>query len=149
MHTLEGNVEEQTIPSIDHALRLEDIASEWMWGIIRHANGSPDALRAILVDITKEELIRFHSEFDIAATELRGDIVEVLVPEESEDGMDDIANWVVSQGFEYYKRVWENPSLIPTGWEHIDRNRWLSDVAGHVFYERFERNIWDYTLHNH
>lgn len=118
-----------------------NIASAWFWDLIGRASLDRGKLREILQDLTKAEIYRFNDEFEAAAAELKDDpFVEFIDSEESEDGIDDIANWVVSHGFEYYGRVLENPSLIPARVDLGDPSD-LYGVAGDVYYEKFGEPI--------
>jgi hypothetical protein len=116
---------------------VPDVASPWFWDIIQRAQGDRKRLRDILWALSREDVDRFTSEFAAAATELQGEpFTDYMDPEESEDGMEDIANWVVSQGEAYYRSVFEDPSRTP---EHIDVDdpSDLAGVAEEVYYRRF------------
>jgi hypothetical protein len=122
-------------------IRPEDVASTWFWELIRRANHSHETLYELLRGLTKGELHRFYDEFEAAAAELKAEpFLEFIDPEESEDGIDDIADWVVSQGFEHYKRTWETPSLIPARIDVGDPGS-LSGVAGDVYFDKFGESI--------
>ncbi len=53
----------------------------------------------------------------------------------SEDGIDIVACWVVSQGKEYYLSVWEHPETIPKRIGH-DVSETLDGVAMDVYEEK-------------
>ena len=71
--------------------------SNWFWDVIEKAETSQDKLRSILFGMEKEEVYRFQDEFLEAAAQLRdapfSDIV--YADGESEDGLQDVSNWVV------------------------------------------------------
>ncbi|XXY46482.1 DUF4240 domain-containing protein [Sorangium sp. So ce269] len=115
--------------------------SDWFWDLIRRADKDREKLRGILSTLSRDEIYRFHREFEEASVELQASpFLEYIDEDESEDGVEDIANWVVSQGFDHYQAVWRDPSLIPP---HVDVGSAenLHGVAGDVYYERFARPI--------
>ncbi len=57
-------------------------------------------------------------------------------PDESENGLEDIANWVVSQGRERYEAVVAEPSQMPSHVDVGDPTN-LSAVAYEIYYARF------------
>jgi hypothetical protein len=114
-----------------------NVASPWFWDIIERAQHDPKRLRDILWALSRDDVDRFKSEFDAAATELQDEpFTDYMDPEESEDGVEDIASWVVSQGEAFYRSVFEDPSRTP---EHIDVDDAsdLTGVAEEVYYQRF------------
>lgn len=114
-----------------------DEIPDQFWDIIRRAAGSRDALRDIMMQASREEILAFVQSFTEAATELKDDpFLQHTAPGTSEDGMDDIADWVVSQGKEAYRRVWEHSETIP---KHIDvgDSANLHFIAEDVYEERF------------
>ncbi|MDF2477099.1 MAG: ferredoxin [Sphingobacterium sp.] len=86
--------------------------SEWFWSIIKKADRNKEKLKEILSSFTKEEVIRFQENFMEVSVELQ-DKPYTDYMEESEDGVEDIANWVVSNGLDLYLSVTENPKKIP------------------------------------
>jgi hypothetical protein len=114
-----------------------DPVSPWFWDIVERAARNKQKLREILMGMEREEIRRFQREFVEAAVELTDEpFLEHMDPDESEDGAQDISNYVVSQGRERYLHVLQNPSAIP---KHVDLGEPtnLSGVAGNVFEERF------------
>jgi hypothetical protein len=115
--------------------------SEWFWDIIRRADKSKLKLRAILEGFTQAEIYKFQDEFLEARAELTDDtFVTYIDPDESEDGVTDIANWVVSQGKEYFEEVLEDPQKIPSQVE-IDNPEILFGVAEDIYEERFGETL--------
>ena len=112
--------------------------SEWFWEIIERASRDRDKLRSILSVMPKEDINRFQREFLGAATQLRyGPFSDLVYASgDSEDGLDDISNWVVSQGRPYYESVYANPDTIPLG-INPGNPQILYGVAGEVYEERF------------
>ena len=88
--------------------------SQWFWEIVDRAQKSRDQLREILMQLTSEELGRFQDEFEEAAVALTEEpIVDYTDRELTEDGMEDLTMWVVSQGSAFYYSVWEDPARMP------------------------------------
>lgn len=113
-----------------------DEISDWFWAMIDAARGSREMLEAKLYKLEKEEIIRFHHEFLDAAVELTdGPFLEQLDESTSEDTLQDLAEWVVSQGKQFYIEVWKDPRRIAD----IDLRKGVtySSVADNVFWERF------------
>lgn len=120
----------------------EDI-SDWFWSIIERAQQDHEKLRAILWGLAEEDVARFHEEFVLASSVLRGDPFDVLIYEdsgESEDGVMDIAYWVTAQGREFYEAVLKEPALIP---RHVDMGdpAVMHHVTVEVFGERFGKEL--------
>ena len=85
--------------------------------------------------IEKEDIRRFQEEFLDLASELTVPPFDAFV-EESEDGLTDVAEWVVSQGKAVYKSVLADPASIPHTVEGKGREI-LSGVAPLVYKDRF------------
>ncbi|MGE8526093.1 DUF4240 domain-containing protein [Chryseobacterium rhizosphaerae] len=104
---------------------MENIeTSEWFWSIIGKADLNRDKLKEILTGFSKEEIIKFQEEFVDASVELQDEpFIDYM--EESEDGVEDIANWVVSNGKELYFQIMGNPEEIP---------RSVNDVTEQILY---------------
>ena len=80
---------------------------------------------------------RFDDEFQQAAAELKDDpFLEYIDADQSEDGIDDIARWVVSQGKAFYFEIWRHPEKIPPRLDDR-KTEILSGVADSVHYEKF------------
>lgn len=109
----------------------------WFWDVVRQADRSPERLRAALEQLDRAEIYRFQDIFVELATELKYEPYTAYInADESEDGIEDIANWVVSQGRSTYEQVVEDPSRIPS---HVDVGAPddLFPVAYEVYFERF------------
>lgn len=111
--------------------------SDRLWRVIAQAGGSREGLRAILMRMTAEEVVRFEEEFLDAAAELTGPPwTRYTCFSESEDGHDDVTYLVVSRGEDYYEEILAHPERIPHHVEVGDRSTFFG-VAGEVHYERF------------
>ena len=120
----------------------EDV-SDWFWSIIERAQQDHRKLREILWELSEEEVASFHRDFVLATSVLRGEPFDELIYEdsgESEDGVMDIAYWVVAQGRERYDSVLKNPDLIP---RHVEMGdpAVMHHVTVEVFYEKFGKEL--------
>ncbi len=113
--------------------------SNWFWDIVAKAKQNPIELRAILFALQKDEIKRFHSEFMEAAIELTDEPFQKHMFGNSEDGVADIVEWVVSQGKEYYWTVWHNPNLIPPFLD--DDVPSLAGVAPLVYWQKYGEDL--------
>ncbi|HEX6357448.1 DUF4240 domain-containing protein [Actinophytocola sp.] len=82
--------------------------SDEFWSVVESADPVA-ALHAMPLDA----LVRFHEELLDTAQSLTHDYPWADHMEESEDGREDVAYWVISQGREYYTEIVHNPSKIP------------------------------------
>jgi len=120
-----------------------DDISPWFWGVVAKANKSRDKLQEMLHEMNREDIIRFQNEFQEAAIQLADEpFIEYMDEGISEDGVQDVAEWVVSQGKEFYSDVWDNPENVPETVEAGDSST-FSSVADNVFWDRFNEAIPD------
>lgn len=114
---------------------------DWFWEVIAQAQKSPAKLHKLLLKRSEDEIYKFQGEFIQAAADLRDNpFIEFM--EQSEDGVEDISLWVVSQGKEYYLNVVRNPESIPYSSENdINSNEILIHVAYDVFEEKFKQKL--------
>lgn len=122
-----------------------DDINEKFWYILDQAKKNKKKLYDILYAFERQEIIDFEYNFMKTALQLYDEpfLVQIGV-ERSEDIIEDICEWVVSQGKEYYFQIWNNPKLIP---KNLDRNKLeeiLSGVPGEVFWDKFEEEIRDF-----
>lgn len=109
----------------------------WFWEMIAAAGQSRTRLREILGQLPQAAVYRFQDLFLDFASELQDEpYSDFLAPDESEDGLEDAANWVVSQGRTTYEAVLAEPSRMPS---HIDVGdpTNLGGLAYEVYYDRF------------
>ncbi len=110
---------------------------DWFWDVIEESSASRDRLREILERLPKDAIYKFQDLFLDFAAELQDEPYRShLGPDESEDGLEDAAQWVVSQGRVRYEAVLTEPSWMPS---HIDGGdpANLGGLAYEVYYERF------------
>lgn len=117
-----------------------DDISDWFWSVIALADHSRERLESILGSMSQADLIRFHNEFQEAAAQLVDEpLAEHLPADTSEEHLQDIAEWVVSQGKAFFTAVWNNPEKIA----EIDLRRGVtySSVSDNVHWERFNGSV--------
>ncbi len=111
------------------------------WRTVDATGRDRERLRTALMWMTKEEVHQFQDIFIEMAVELRGEPYTFHVaPGESEDGLEDISNWVVSQGRKQYEAVLADPSLMPAEIEVNDPTI-LFPVAFDVYWQRFGEEL--------
>ena len=110
---------------------------DWFWGLIEEASRSRDDLREILGRLPKAAVHKFQDLFLDFAAELQDERYRSnLGPDESEDGLEDAAHWVVSQGRMRYEAVLAGRSRMPA---HVDVGdpANLGGLAYEVYHHRF------------
>jgi hypothetical protein len=120
-----------------------DANFDWFWDLIRQGNRSRPEMTRILSQLSKDDLIRFQAELQDAAADLNDEPFLDYLEDSTDDSIEDICYWVVSQGKDYYTRVWNNPSEIPRDVEGDDHT--FYGLPGGVFWEKYRENILDYT----
>jgi len=85
--------------------------------------------------MSREDVERFHSQFEWAVAELSADIFRD-VHGYSRDEMIELGAWIASQGRDYYARVYDHPRELPR-WADFDEATQLDGVATEVHEERF------------
>jgi hypothetical protein len=84
------------------------------WKIIEEARQDPNRFRQMLKKMSREEITHFCWTYEELANQLREDYYyDYVDPDLSEDGLAELASWVVAQGKDYYLKVWEDPEQIP------------------------------------
>jgi len=117
--------------------RDEGVDIDWFWGVVEESAGSRGRLREILQRLPKDAVYKFQDLFLDFATELQDvPYSYFLDPDESEDGLEDVANWVVSQGRVTYQAVLAQPSRMPPHIDVDDPGN-LGGLAYEVYYDRF------------
>jgi len=111
---------------------------EWFWETIRMANSDREKLKDVLWGFELDELISFQEEFVDFSIELQ-DQPYTDYMEESEDGIEDIANWVVSKGKAFYDEILRNPQSLPRSVNLLNREI-LYGIADEVCYEKYGKS---------
>ena len=117
--------------------------SEWSWSIVERAGQDRQKLRQLLWELSKEDICRFNREFRWTMTELMYEPFNILISEstgESEDGISDIAEWVVGRGRAAYEEILANPEAIPRH-VHVADPGLLLIVVLKVFHEKFGTDL--------
>lgn len=93
---------------------IPDTVPEEFWAIIEEAQQDPERFRQMLKKMSRVRMIRFYWTYEELANRLRTDRYSpYLQPDLSEDGVAELANWVVAQGKSYYRTVLDHPDRIP------------------------------------
>jgi hypothetical protein len=93
---------------------LPSTVPEGFWKIIEKAQQDPIRFRKLLKKMNRGRIIRFYWTYEELANQLRTERYWLYIhPDLSEDGLAELANWVVAQGKEYYCKILEHPELIP------------------------------------
>lgn len=119
-----------------------DDISQWFWDIILKSGKKPDQLLSLLQSMNRDEIIRFDNEFQEAAVQLVDEPFLIFMDQGvSEDGAKDIADFVVSQGKDFYSHIWTHPEEIALQSPSKEEANCLSGVAAKHFWERFHERI--------
>jgi hypothetical protein len=112
---------------------------KWFWAIIGLVQRDRSELKKILEGFTREEIEHFQDIFVEFAVELKDEPYTDYM-ESSEDGIEDVANWIVSGGKMFYEQVLKKPELAPRSvWGKNEEN--LYGVADEVFYDKFNESM--------
>jgi hypothetical protein len=82
------------------------------------------------------DVYRFQKEFVEASVELQEETFTDFIKYRLEDSTEDISHWVVSQGKEFYLKVWNNPETIPAEIEE-NSTEILYGIAAEIYREKF------------
>ncbi|MER6960284.1 hypothetical protein [Streptomyces sp. NPDC000618] len=90
--------------------------SQWsdFWELIELGIRNPDDLRRKMEEMPERALVDFYWMHEDAAADLKDEeFTQYLNPPRTEDFIDDVAQWVVSQGLIYYESIMTDPSKMP------------------------------------
>ena len=113
----------------------KDISATF-WNMINRAQKDRSKLRAILMELDREELNRFRYQYKEAAYYLTDDRFVKYMLGRSEDDIEDLTEWVVGQGKEYFMDIWNHPEHIPP-YIPGSRESHLGNVVFKVWREKF------------
>lgn len=121
--------------------------SEWFWGIIERAEKDRSTLKSILQDLPTDDVYHFALEFMLAASYLRGEPFTAQIGYGSEDHIEDMSHWVVSQGKQFYTTVWHHPEAVAiyVG-DGMQRRSSLEGVAEGILDKRLDDDAIDDIL---
>lgn len=88
---------------------------EKFWATIEESAQDPKQFRTNLKHMNRGQIIQFYWTYEELANRLRTErYIPYVDPGLSEDGLAELANWVVAQGREYYNKILIFPEQIPT-----------------------------------
>ena len=109
------------------------------WPLLRQADRDDGRLRELLAELSRAELIRFYRDYVQLAGELREP--PYAAAESSQDAAEDIAWWVVAQGEQTYRRIYDHPEQTPTQLPRDRAGLGFISQLGDVFFERFGEEL--------
>jgi hypothetical protein len=84
------------------------------WKLIEDSDRDTNKFRQLLKKLNREQINWFYWTYEELANGIRADrYLPYVLPELSEDGLAELANWVVAQGKKYYRKILAHPELIP------------------------------------
>lgn len=85
-----------------------------LWALVEQGRQDPDAVRSRFVEMSEAELVDLYWTYQQVVADLKDESITAhLDPPLSEDGLDDIAHWVVGQGLDYYEDVMTEDGAMP------------------------------------
>jgi hypothetical protein len=115
---------------------VEIFGRDRFWKTIEAAQGDPARMRAILNELTIEQLTAFHYDLEDAVAELLDEPFTEYLTKDSEDGAIDVANWAVSQGRTYYEGLFTQPHTIPRDVEDREHGVLYDGITLTVYFDR-------------
>lgn len=84
------------------------------WTLVEAARQDPTCFRTLLIPLNRSRLIRLYWTYQEVANQLRTPRhARHAAPDLSEDGLAELANWVVSQGAARYREILAHPERMP------------------------------------
>lgn len=118
--------------SIKHPL---DYLPSKFWTWIDSASTDFDTFVESLATVDKAELLEFIWSYEEASAEFKDDRFHEFFDEGlSEDGIDDLAMWVIEQGKDKVHSIFDHPEKIPS---RVDSPRGALSKAVRSYYMRF------------
>ncbi|MDY3555826.1 hypothetical protein R5W24_004972 [Gemmata sp. JC717] len=102
------------------------------WELVGSSSGDGESMRSVLMGCTREDLIRFETEFDNAVSDL---VYRVIGDHGDAYTEQEVAGWVISRGLAFFAEVWDQPGRFPA--EVPDEGANFYGMAGSVLEERF------------
>lgn len=90
---------------------IPDEVPDEFWKVIEEAKQDPERLLAILKRMNRGAIIRFIWNYEEASAHLRAEPHGMNGL--SEDSIDELCDWIVAQGKDYYRHIWDHPESIP------------------------------------
>ena len=96
------------------SIKFQNTVPDEFWKIIQEAEQDPAKFRKLFDEMDRDKIIRFYWTYEEVSNHLRTEkFLPYVHPDLSEDGLAELANWVVAQGKDYFENILENPQLIP------------------------------------
>ncbi len=114
--------------------------SNWtrFWELIDLARRQPEAFERELAAMDEAELVEFYWTHEDVVADLKDEShTRYLKPPRTEDFIDDVAQWVVSRGLDYYEDIMTTPSEIPPELPPGEDPPGLTGIASRVYETRF------------
>ena len=87
----------------------------WFWDTIEQAHGNLERFHAALDRLDRDQLQQAYAYFkDLARVFDAPEYVRYMEPGTSEDGAFDVGAWIVTQGREHFRDVYEHPEKTPS-----------------------------------
>lgn len=122
------------------------------WKVIEDADHDRLKFREILKTMNRGQILRFYWTYEELAFRIRTQRYSRHAdPDLSEDGMAELANWIVAQGKDYYRNILEHPEQMPERKNDIGfmsdlviayENRYNADLA-------INTHLWDDDWQRH
>lgn len=95
-------------------IEFPDSIPDDFWQVIEEADQDRSKFREILKAMNRGRMIRFFWTYEELANRIRTEPYwRYADPDLSEDGISELANWIVAQGKTYYRNILEHPEQIP------------------------------------
>lgn len=109
-----------------------------LWALVEQGRQDPDAVRSRLAEMSEAELVDLYWTYQQVVADLKDESITAhLDPPPSEDGLDDIAHWVVGQGLDYYEDVMTEDGAMPRQLPSGESVPYWDGEIGKVYYERY------------
>jgi hypothetical protein len=108
-------------------IEFPDSIPDEFWRAIEEARQDRMKFREILQKMNRGNILRFYWTYAELAIRIRTKrFSQHADPDLSEDGMDELANWVVAQGRDYYRNIILHPEKIPASKSDVG---FMSDIV--------------------
>jgi hypothetical protein len=108
------------------------------WELIDVGLAKPDELERMIAVLPEPELVQFYWCYrDVAADLTKPEFTAHLEAPRTEDYVDDVAQWIVGRGLDYYEDIMMDPSKIAADLPaKVQPPPWLS-IAERVYRQRY------------
>lgn len=115
----------------------QSISSKF-WGVIALARQNYQQFLELIEHMDREGLAQFCQTYQEAAYELSAEpFLPYLNQRLSEDSLEDLFQWIVAQGRDYYMKILETPSSMPQEINRSSPNLKIFSDAFTVYVRRF------------